>query len=156
MKKYYWNLESWGEADPPKDADAIVTLANAAIDLYIDNHPDADDDMISAYSERLWDDYCSGKNPKTVYIAVDEKIQGDSYDLRQTFDLDEAKHAIRMDFAHLTRNERANSNRYVDVIRGFGDTPNEIIDSHLVGLGYLDSIDRIDFDDDTERFSDES
>ena len=155
MKKYYWTLESWGDQDPPENADEIISLANAATDLYIDNNPDADDDMIAAYSERLWEDYCSGKAPKTVYIAVDEKTRGDSFDLTVTFDLDEAKHAIRMDFAHLTRNERLNSRRYIDVVYGFGDTPEQIVDSHLIGLGYLDSADCIEFNDDTEQFSGE-
>ena len=155
MKNYYWTMESWGNQTPLENASEIIALANAATDLYIDNNPNADDDMITAYSERLWEDYCSGNAPKTVYIAVDEKTRGDSFNLTVTFDLDEAKHAIQMDFAHLTRNERLKSHRYINVVHGFGDTPEQIVDSHLIGLGYLYSADCIEFNDDTEQFSGE-
>ena len=59
MKKYYWTLESWGDQDPPENADEIIEIANAAIDRFIDDNPDADDDMIAAFSEQLWNEYCT-------------------------------------------------------------------------------------------------
>ena len=148
MKNYYWSMESWGDAYPPENADEIITLANAAIDRFIDENGDDD---AADYSNKLWDEYCNGAEPKTVYEAVCER-KGDSFDLALTFDLDEAKQAIRRDFNHLTKNERANSNRRINVIRGFGATPAEIVDSHLVGLGYIDFADFIEFDDKSEQF----
>ncbi len=152
MKTYYWSLESWGDAYPPENADDIIEKANAAIDRYIDENPDADDDMISAYSEKLWESYCSGSSPKTVYEASSE-WRCEIRQLALSFDLDEAKDAVLNELHYLTVNERARSTRCIRVIRGFGDTPEEVIDSHLIGLGCIDYADQIDFDDETEQFS---
>lgn len=72
MKNYYWNLESWGDAYPPENAEEIVSSANEMIDAFIDANPDADDDMICAYSEKLWNGYCVYED--TVQEIIEEKL----------------------------------------------------------------------------------
>ena len=59
MPTYYWTVESWGNAYPPEDVDEIIDWANYWIDQYAATHPDADEEEIAAYSERLWDRYCT-------------------------------------------------------------------------------------------------
>ena len=59
MEKYYWSLKSWGEENPPENASEIIDMANDAIDRYIRDNPDADEDTICAYSEKLWEEFCA-------------------------------------------------------------------------------------------------
>lgn len=54
--KYYWSLESWGSDYAPENADEIINRANELIDAYAETH---DEEETAAYSERLWDAYCT-------------------------------------------------------------------------------------------------
>ena len=74
MKNYYWSLESWGDAYPPKNADEIIEIANAAIDRFIYDNPDADDDTIAAFSEKMWEDYCSGGWDRKALATIETEI----------------------------------------------------------------------------------
>lgn len=64
-RDYYWTADSWGSYHPPEDWEDIVTMANNAIDDFIE---DAADDIthedIKEYSETLWELYCEGVWPK--------------------------------------------------------------------------------------------
>lgn len=59
MKNYYWTLDAWGADYPPENADEIIDAANEKIDAFIEANPDADEEQIAAYSEKLWDKYCN-------------------------------------------------------------------------------------------------
>lgn len=72
MKNYYWSLESWGADYPPENADEIIDAANEKIDAFIAENPDADEDMIAAYSEKLWEEYCAEEAPNTTRAYMDE------------------------------------------------------------------------------------
>lgn len=54
--KFYWTIESWGDAFPPENADSIIDRANELIAAYSETH---DDDETANYSEQLWDRYCT-------------------------------------------------------------------------------------------------
>ena len=56
---YYWTIESWGSAYPPEDVGEVIDWANYWIDQYAESHPDADEAELAAYSEALWDRYCT-------------------------------------------------------------------------------------------------
>lgn len=155
MRKYYWTLESWGSDRPPEDAEIICDLANAAIAYYADNHPEASSEDLTNYSEKLWEEYCSGSGLKLVYIAKETRYEmfgGDSYDLLTTFDLEEAMDAVLRDWSYLTPNERGRCMVHIDVIRGFGDTPEDVVGSHLVGLGWIDIYNCLAFNEETKTF----
>lgn len=62
MKSYYWTMESWGDAYPPENASEIIDAANEKIDAFIEANPDADEEQIDDYSEKLWDKYCNARD----------------------------------------------------------------------------------------------
>ena len=62
MKNYFWNIYSFGDAYiSTEDAEKIARRANVKILDYIEKHPNADDDEIAAFSDKLWNMYCAGK-----------------------------------------------------------------------------------------------
>ena len=52
---------------------------------------------------------------KTIYLAVCDRINGDSFDLCITFNKTEALSAAENDLAHMTDSEREKSHTYVQV-----------------------------------------
>lgn len=54
--KIEWTLESWGSDYPPENANEIITKANKLIATFAETH---DEDETAAYSEWLWELYCS-------------------------------------------------------------------------------------------------
>ena len=56
MKNFYWRVESWGSDYPPENADEIITMANELIAAFAAEH---DDDETAAYSDRLWERFCT-------------------------------------------------------------------------------------------------
>lgn len=53
--KYFWSIESWGDAYPPENADEIIDHANELIEAYAESH---DDEETENFSESLWERYC--------------------------------------------------------------------------------------------------
>lgn len=93
MKNYYWNIESWGEAYPPENADEIIDAANEKIDAFIAANPDADDSEIFEYSGRLWEDYCQYDD------TVREIIDGGLFDQAVELMDDNIREAIHAELA---------------------------------------------------------
>ena len=53
--KYFWSIESWGDAYPPENADEIIDRANELIEAFAESH---DEEETANYSESLWERYC--------------------------------------------------------------------------------------------------
>ena len=51
---------------------------------------------------------------KTIYTTINERHNGDSFDLAITFDLAEATKAMETDLKHQTPAERAKSSTYIE------------------------------------------
>ena len=56
--KIEWTLESWGSDYPPENANEIICHGNNLIDAFAETH---DEDETAAYSEWLWELYCSAE-----------------------------------------------------------------------------------------------
>lgn len=59
MTNHYWTGDSWGSAYPPENWQDLVDAANELIDAYAAENPDASDDELWEYSQKLWETYCS-------------------------------------------------------------------------------------------------
>ena len=56
---YYWTLDSWGSEYPPENADEIIAAANEKILDFAKVGNWNDECEIEAFSEKLWETYCS-------------------------------------------------------------------------------------------------
>ena len=72
--KYFWSIESWGDACPPENADEIIDRANGLIETFAESH---DDEETANFSESLWERYCSTGSLMKLYFV--EAGAGDNY-----------------------------------------------------------------------------
>lgn len=72
--KYFWSIESWGDAYPPENADEIIDRANELIEAFAESH---DDEETANYSESLWERYCSTGSLMRLYFV--ESGTADNY-----------------------------------------------------------------------------
>lgn len=103
MKTYYWTPESWGEDTPPENADELIEQANDLIDEYAETRC-VDPDILSAYSEGLWEFFSSYGMLPPAYVFHREKAGDGWSDLYRTEA--EALRAADNEWHHLTRRER--------------------------------------------------
>ena len=113
--EYRITAESFG-ADIPENWEQIAEYLNRRIDeMELDSLPERE--QHDAVND-LWDEFWShgGDIPvtRTVYVAVSARINGDSFDLRYSFDPDEARKALSDDLAHMTQAERSRSTMHID------------------------------------------
>ena len=61
IKKYLWDMETWGADYPPENADEIVEAANEEIKEYAKKLDEYDIDFrekMDLFCEKLWEQYC--------------------------------------------------------------------------------------------------
>lgn len=73
MDNYFWSMESWGNDYPPVNADDVIIEANAIIDAYMAENPEADEWEVKEFSGRLWEDFC-----ETGHIGEIDAIHEDA------------------------------------------------------------------------------
>ena len=93
MKNYYWTLESWGDQEPPENADEIIEWANAFLDKWISDHPNADENLKKDITETLWDHFCCYDD------HVREIIDGGNFNSTVVLMDDEIREAIHAEYA---------------------------------------------------------
>lgn len=99
--KIEWTLESWGSDYPPENANEIIAKANKLIDAFAETH---DEDETAAYSEWLWELYCSIDEIPSEYLFVDER--GADQFVESFDDENDAINAAESEWEHLTESER--------------------------------------------------
>lgn len=55
---WYWTIETWEDDISPANASTIISIANKAIDDFVEANPDATSEEMTIFCDNLWSEYC--------------------------------------------------------------------------------------------------
>ena len=124
MTEYRITAESFGDTIP-ENWEQIAAYLNDRIDeMDLDSLPEREQrDAVDELWEEFWSHGGDLPAARTVYVAIDERIHGDSFESCVSFDLYEARKALSDDWAHMTKGERSRSTMHIEgyVVEAFPD-----------------------------------
>ena len=53
-----WSVDSWGNGNPPINADEIIEIGNSQINEWIEKNPDYSESDLKDFKDEQWETFC--------------------------------------------------------------------------------------------------